>query len=250
MTCRKTGLEYLKIADWGLCRQTSIPLKQYTPEVQTILYRAPEIVLLNEADKDYMAEIDIWSCALIIIEMFIAKPYLRTNTEAGLITQWKQKIGFPPAALYGDKTSVRMEAKGHDANLMEMVFDEHNIPGSLASKSAVITLIRGMLDWHPLKRLRASECLSSTFLRPMFRNDRIKILYTDIAADKGEYTTWEEGCVGTSGSFNKTGPSARDLITPPNDNDVLIDAMDISDSIDQEIVAAKKQKLQYYLRSP
>ena len=106
-----------------------------------------------------------------------------------------------------------------------------------------------MLDWDPLKRLRADECLLTPFLQPMFRDERIKRLYTDIAAEKDEYTEWEEEYVGPTVPFNKAVTSARDLITPPNDNDV--DAMDITDDyFDQGPVAIKKQRLQSHLASP
>merc|ERR1719197_1837537 len=39
---------HLKLADFGLARAFSVPLRQYTHEVVTLWYRAPEILLGSE----------------------------------------------------------------------------------------------------------------------------------------------------------------------------------------------------------
>jgi len=54
------------LADFGLARTYSLPVKTYTHEVVTLWYRAPEILL---GTKVYSASVDIWSIGCIFFEM-------------------------------------------------------------------------------------------------------------------------------------------------------------------------------------
>merc|ERR1719450_1754993 len=58
----------LVLADFGLSRLFSMPLKNYTHEVVTLWYRAPEI-LLGHGQIRYGPSMDIWSLGCIIPEM-------------------------------------------------------------------------------------------------------------------------------------------------------------------------------------
>ena len=54
--------EIVKVADFGLARAFSIPIRPYTKEVLTLWYRAPELLLgINE----YSTPVDIWSIGCI-----------------------------------------------------------------------------------------------------------------------------------------------------------------------------------------
>ena|SRR5436190_21163669 len=48
----------LKVGDFGLAREYGSPLRQYTPIVVTLWYRAPELLL---SDREYSTPIDMWS---------------------------------------------------------------------------------------------------------------------------------------------------------------------------------------------
>lgn len=48
----------LKVGDFGLAREYGSPLRQYTPIVVTLWYRAPELLL---SGKEYSTPIDMWS---------------------------------------------------------------------------------------------------------------------------------------------------------------------------------------------
>lgn len=52
----------LKIGDFGLARAFSVPVRQYTHEVITLWYRAPEILLGAE---EYSTPVDVWSAGCI-----------------------------------------------------------------------------------------------------------------------------------------------------------------------------------------
>ena len=59
----------LKICDFGMARQFSNPLSQYTQHVVTLLYRAPELLLNPQEDMrypptktiEYDEKVDMWS---------------------------------------------------------------------------------------------------------------------------------------------------------------------------------------------
>jgi cyclin-dependent kinase len=57
---REKGL--LKIADLGLARAFTVPLKSYTHEIVTLWYRAPEVLL---GATHYSTPVDIWSVGCI-----------------------------------------------------------------------------------------------------------------------------------------------------------------------------------------
>ena len=61
----------LKIADFGLARSTGIPVKNYTNEVVTLWYRAPDVLL---GSTTYSFTIDIWSIGCIFAELILMKP--------------------------------------------------------------------------------------------------------------------------------------------------------------------------------
>ena len=73
----------LKLADFGLARAFGIPVRQYTREVITLWYRAPEILL---GCKQYSTPVDIWSIGCIFSEMAMLKPRLAIldETDSGL----------------------------------------------------------------------------------------------------------------------------------------------------------------------
>lgn len=56
----------LKIADLGLGRAFTVPLKSYTHEIVTLWYRAPEVLL---GSTHYSTAVDIWSVGCIFAEM-------------------------------------------------------------------------------------------------------------------------------------------------------------------------------------
>lgn len=56
----------VKLADFGLARAFIMPYKNYTHEVVTLWYRAPEILL---GAKYYSCSVDIWSIGCIFAEL-------------------------------------------------------------------------------------------------------------------------------------------------------------------------------------
>jgi serine/threonine protein kinase len=89
-----TGKEntQVKIADFGLARAFSIPIKPYTKDVVTLYYRAPELLLkMNE----YATPIDIWSVGCIFAELVNKKAFFAANNEMMLLNEVFRVLGLP-----------------------------------------------------------------------------------------------------------------------------------------------------------
>ena len=70
--------ELIKLADFGLARAFSIPIKPYSKEVVTLYYRSPELLLqMNE----YATPVDIWSVGCIFAELAINNPLFKGENE-------------------------------------------------------------------------------------------------------------------------------------------------------------------------
>jgi dual specificity tyrosine-phosphorylation-regulated kinase 2/3/4 len=63
--------------------------------VQSRFYRAPEVVL----GLPYGPPMDMWSCALVLIEMLIGRPLFQANDELELLAMIAEVCGTPPVGL-------------------------------------------------------------------------------------------------------------------------------------------------------
>jgi len=82
----------IRIADFGLARAYSLPLKPYTHEVVTLWYRAPEILL---GAKEYSLGVDSWSIGCIFYELVHNKIFLAGDSEIDQIFKIFKLLGTP-----------------------------------------------------------------------------------------------------------------------------------------------------------
>ncbi|CCI41222.1 hypothetical protein ABG067_000354 [Albugo candida] len=141
----------LKIADFGLARAFSIPVRKYTHEVVTLWYRAPEILLGQEI---YAPPVDIWSVGVIFAEMLTKKPLFPGDSEIDQIYRVFRLLGTPDEIVWPGVTKLRDYAptfpkwKKRD---MQQVFPQLDEDG--------ICLLEALLRYDPAKRVSAKEAL-------------------------------------------------------------------------------------------
>lgn len=82
----------LKIADFGLARPFGAPVRSYSPEVVTLWYRSPDILL---GSKFYSTSIDMWSVGCIFAEMVTGRPLASGNTAFDQLLQIQKVLGTP-----------------------------------------------------------------------------------------------------------------------------------------------------------
>ena len=82
----------LKLADFGLARAKSVPIKTFSNEVVTLWYRPPDVLL---GSVDYSTAIDIWGVGCIFAEMVLARPLFPGENTRDQLSIIGQLLGAP-----------------------------------------------------------------------------------------------------------------------------------------------------------
>lgn len=146
----------LKLADFGLARQLFIPHSSLTPQVQTLWYRAPELIL---GDSGYSFEVDIWAAACVFHEMLTGRILFIETSEIGILLAIFRQLGTPTIESW--------------PSLARMAHYKTSFPrfppGSVISKLAgiqdelAVDLLDKMLQVNPSNRLTAQQCLQHSY---------------------------------------------------------------------------------------
>ncbi|KAK8896225.1 hypothetical protein M9Y10_014120 [Tritrichomonas musculus] len=83
---------YLKICDFGLARHFDIPMRQYSANVVSQWYRAPELLL---GAPIYGLPIDVWSAGCIIAEMCKGTPLFEGDSDVDQLHKIFKILGTP-----------------------------------------------------------------------------------------------------------------------------------------------------------
>eukprot|EP01130_Rhizamoeba_saxonica_P008850 TRINITY_DN3585_c0_g1_i1.p1 TRINITY_DN3585_c0_g1~~TRINITY_DN3585_c0_g1_i1.p1 ORF type:complete len:286 (-),score=47.55 TRINITY_DN3585_c0_g1_i1:50-907(-) len=145
----------LKLADFGLARAFSVPVRNYTHEVITLWYRAPEILL---GAASYSCPVDIWSAGCIIAEIITRQPFLPGDSEIDQLYNIFRVFGTPNDQVWPGVSQLRdfkptfPQWKGRP--LQQIL---------LGAEPTAIDLIANMMHYQPSKRLTARTCLEHAF---------------------------------------------------------------------------------------
>ena len=92
----------IKLADFGLARAFSLPVRTYTHEVVTLWYRAPEILL---GTKTYSTAVDVWSLGCIFAEMVSQQVwnYFASKRDTGNLHSFMWPINVPSSVFSRNK---------------------------------------------------------------------------------------------------------------------------------------------------
>jgi cyclin-dependent kinase len=94
----------LKIADLGLGRAFTVPLKSYTHEIVTLWYRAPEVLL---GSAHYSTGVDIWSVGCIFAEMVRRQALFPGDSEFQQLLHIFRLLGTPTESQWPGVSSLR-----------------------------------------------------------------------------------------------------------------------------------------------
>ena len=87
----------LKIADFGLGRILSQPMRQYTKDIITLWYRIPKILLDSEL---YSIPVDMWSVCCIFAEIMTKKPLFTGDSQIDQIFKIFRLMGPPDETIW------------------------------------------------------------------------------------------------------------------------------------------------------
>lgn len=83
---------HIKLIDFNLSKYTGIIHRPMEKMVQTLWYRAPELLL---GDDNYDYSIDIWSIGCVLLEIINKKPYFRSENENDQLISYFKVLGTP-----------------------------------------------------------------------------------------------------------------------------------------------------------
>ena len=163
----------LKIADFGLARCYSLPIRNFTYNVVTFCYRAPDIFLGN---TDYTTDIDMWSIGCIFAEMILMIPLFKT-TENLMVNKIFGALGPITEETYSKYEFLPLweeEFKSIKGNgLRERMKDLDDVGFDLLMK---------FLQLDPDKRISAEDALKHPYFNDL--DETTKELY--INEDEGK----------------------------------------------------------------
>ena len=143
----------LKIADFGLAKSLTLPISPMSVEVQTLWYKAPELLL---GDENYTTQIDCWAAGCVIVEMILGKPLFSETSEIAQIFKIFEVLGSAGEGHYLSflpyyKRSFPRFKKGKLRVLLTNFDDK------------LYTLVEGLLDLNLNSRLSTDQALKEFF---------------------------------------------------------------------------------------
>ncbi|KAF9800067.1 hypothetical protein SFRURICE_016944 [Spodoptera frugiperda] len=152
----------LKVADFGLAREYEGPHKQYSPDVATLWYCAPEVLLDS---KTYGTPLDMWSVGCIFGELINLQPLLPGTSQFNQLKIMYEVLGTPSDSVWPGYSDLPL--------VNNIIFEEYPSGGlrkkineDLLSESGFSLLVE-MLTYDPSKRVTATEAL----LHPYFNEE-------------------------------------------------------------------------------
>lgn len=175
-----TGLTEIRVIDFGLCRINKAggcgSVTPFSPEVQTVLYRAPELFLqprmqvgedLNDPTKRYKEvkaysdSVDVWSVGCILAEALNGSPLFIGTSELNVIQKIVNTLGKLPTqtacGAFDDKQMDEMYvnfAGGNSSNLY-LVVPRLRAEG----QEEGLNLLQDMLKYNPKERVDALDAI-------------------------------------------------------------------------------------------
>ncbi|KAG2500660.1 hypothetical protein HYH03_001426 [Edaphochlamys debaryana] len=147
-----THTGHLKLCDFGLARYFAPFVAPMTPNVVTLWYRAPEVLLGSE---EYDESIDLWSCGCVMAELASGEPLFPAGSEAEALSMMARLLGTPSERIWPGLSAL--------PNASKFAFPDqpyNHLKRQLPNLSeAGVALLNAMLTYDPDRRITARQAL-------------------------------------------------------------------------------------------
>lgn len=153
----------LKIADFGLSKFADVKPRDYSSCVQTIWYRAPEVLL---GMTKYSMNIDMWSIGCIFVEMVTRETLLPGDSHSDQLNRIFRIFGTPNEESWpgvSELPEFKSDFPIYKPKDLSELFPKLEPSG--------IDLITKMLQMDPSKRITISEALDHPYFDE-FKNNK------------------------------------------------------------------------------
>lgn len=145
----------LKLADFGLARAFGIPMRNYSHEVVTLWYRAPDVLL---GSGKYSTPIDIWSIGCILAEMATGRPLFPGGNTNDQLMHIFRILGTPNAQTW--PAVVELPEWDENFPIYPAKKLEKVVPG-LTEQG--YDILKKCLQYDPSKRITAEVALNHPY---------------------------------------------------------------------------------------
>jgi serine/threonine protein kinase len=148
----------MKIADFGMARVFSLPLRPYTAEVVTLWYRAIELLL---GESRCGTGLDIWSMACVITEMATGRPLFPASTQIEMLYRIFRVLGTPTEDVWTGVSALpywqKVFPSWDDTGLQQV----HKAAPALGEDG--IDMLRKCFSYNPQARLSSRQMCKHPF---------------------------------------------------------------------------------------
>lgn len=150
----------IKLADFGLARAFSVPIRTLTHEIETLWYRAPEVLL---GQKEYALGVDMWAIGCIFSEFVETKPLFQGDSEIDQIFKIFQFHGTPTNQTWPGVTQLP------DFKTTFPKFRAVNPEVCLSNFDPVsLDLLLKLIAIDPARRINAKEALTHPYFDGLY----------------------------------------------------------------------------------
>lgn len=144
----------LKIADLGLARAFTLPIKEYTHEILTLWYRAPEVLM---GSTHYSTAVDMWSVACIFAELITKQALFPGDSELQQLLLIFRLLGTPNEKVWPGVSQLK---NWHEYPQWTPQKLSTAVPNLDADG---LDLLAKMLQYEPAKRISAKKAMEHPY---------------------------------------------------------------------------------------
>ncbi|XP_017777172.1 PREDICTED: cyclin-dependent kinase 1-A-like [Nicrophorus vespilloides] len=150
----------LKLADFGLCRQFTMPMKNYTNKIVSLWYRAPEILF---GSTMYGPKVDIWGAGCVMAEIIDFQTLFDGVSEIEQINKICKVLGNPDE---GNPMLGCYDFINFKASQFEVYNNTKGLDALIKFHSQEqLKFLESIIVFNPLIRKSAMECLRMDYLK-------------------------------------------------------------------------------------